>query len=80
MNFEEIKDRLLTRKHAWLITGVAGFIGSHLLEFLIAHDQKVIGIDNFFMGRQKNLQEALVTRERTRRVPAAELPTEEELQ
>ena len=57
MNFEEIKDRLLTRKHAWLITGVAGFIGSHLLEFLIAHDQKVIGIDNFFMGRQKNLQE-----------------------
>ncbi len=39
----------------WLITGVAGFIGSNLLETLLLHGQKVVGLDNFITGYQKNL-------------------------
>ena len=41
----------------WLITGVAGFIGSNLLEALLLNNQKVIGLDNFFTGYQHNLDE-----------------------
>ncbi|MPX98110.1 Vi polysaccharide biosynthesis UDP-N-acetylglucosaminuronic acid C-4 epimerase TviC [Salinivibrio sp. VYel6] len=45
----------------WLITGVAGFIGSNLLEHLLQIDQKVIGLDNFATGYQKNLDEVKAT-------------------
>ena len=41
----------------WLITGVAGFIGSHLLEALLMLDQSVVGLDNFLTGHKRNLQE-----------------------
>jgi len=41
----------------WLITGVAGFIGSNLLEALLKLDQKVVGLDNFSTGHQHNLDE-----------------------
>jgi UDP-N-acetylglucosamine/UDP-N-acetylgalactosamine 4-epimerase len=41
----------------WLITGVAGFIGSNLLETLLIKGQKVIGIDNFLTGRLCNLEQ-----------------------
>lgn len=49
----------------WLITGVAGFIGSNLLETLLKLDQRVIGLDNFATGHQHNLDEVqgLVSRE-----------------
>lgn len=40
----------------WLITGVAGFIGSNLLEFLLVANQKVTGLDNFSTGYTKNLE------------------------
>lgn len=49
------------RKYNWLITGVAGFIGSNLLEFLLKNDQVVVGLDNFATGYQKNLDEVLKT-------------------
>ena len=39
----------------WLVTGVAGFIGSNLLETLLLHGQKVVGLDNFATGYQRNL-------------------------
>lgn len=39
----------------WLVTGVAGFIGSNLLEHLLKLGQTVIGLDNFLTGYQKNL-------------------------
>ena len=47
----------------WLITGVAGFIGSNLLEALLKLNQKVVGLDNFATGFQHNLDEvqSLVT-------------------
>ncbi|RZI58582.1 MAG: NAD-dependent epimerase/dehydratase family protein, partial [Zymomonas sp.] len=41
----------------WLITGVAGFIGSHLLETLLREGQTVRGIDNFETGSERNLEE-----------------------
>lgn len=49
----------------WLITGVAGFIGSNLLEALLKLDQGVVGLDNFSTGHQSNLDEVrmLVTAE-----------------
>jgi len=39
----------------WLVTGVAGFIGSNLLETLLLLGQKVVGIDNFATGSESNL-------------------------
>ncbi|MDD2914611.1 MAG: SDR family oxidoreductase [Gallionella sp.] len=50
----------------WLITGVAGFIGSNLLEALLNNNQRVVGIDNFFAGHQHNLDQvrALVGQEK----------------
>ena len=40
----------------WLITGVAGFIGSHLLETLLRNGQQVVGLDNFATGHRHNLE------------------------
>lgn len=45
----------------WLITGCAGFIGSNLLETLLAMDQNVVGLDNFSTGYQHNLDEVKAT-------------------
>lgn len=54
-----MKDLKLNKKHSWLVTGVAGFIGSNLLEFLLKNNQKVVGLDNFVTGHQKNIDEVL---------------------
>jgi UDP-N-acetylglucosamine/UDP-N-acetylgalactosamine 4-epimerase len=61
--FDTIKQQLLLLPKTWLITGVAGFIGSNLLETLLKLNQRVVGLDNFATGFQKNLDEvqALVT-------------------
>ena len=48
---------LLSQPATWLITGVAGFIGSNLLEALLRLDQHVIGLDNFATGHRHNLQQ-----------------------
>jgi nucleoside-diphosphate-sugar epimerase len=40
-----------------LITGVAGFIGSNLLEFLLQCDKEVVGLDNFSTGHRRNLDD-----------------------
>ena len=42
---------------SWLITGVAGFIGSNLLETLLKNNQHVLGVDNFSTGHQHNLDQ-----------------------
>jgi UDP-N-acetylglucosamine 4-epimerase len=55
--YEEIKKQLQTSPKIWLVTGVAGFIGSNLLETLLLLNQKVIGLDNFATGHQYNLDE-----------------------
>ncbi|WP_423198197.1 MULTISPECIES: NAD-dependent epimerase/dehydratase family protein [unclassified Cupriavidus] len=55
--FEQLKWRLNDEAHVWLITGVAGFIGSNLLETLLQLNQRVVGLDNFATGHQRNLDE-----------------------
>lgn len=54
---ERVKARLEDAPKRWLITGVAGFIGSNLLEALLQLGQKVVGVDNFSTGTRKNLEE-----------------------
>ena len=55
--FTQVCEELKSNQKTWLITGVAGFIGSNLLETLLLLDQKVIGLDNFATGFQHNLDE-----------------------
>lgn len=55
--FERAIEHLKKNPKRWLITGAAGFIGSNLLEFLLAHDQHVTALDNFATGYQHNLDE-----------------------
>ncbi len=55
--YKTLQQRLLNEKHTWLITGVAGFIGSNLLETLLKLNQNIIGLDNFSTGHQHNLDE-----------------------
>lgn len=55
--FEQLQTRLRTRPHVWLVSGVAGFIGSNLLEALLQLNQCVVGLDNFATGHQRNLDE-----------------------
>ncbi len=63
--YDDLIQRLKDEQHTWLITGVAGFIGSNLLEALLKLDQKVVGLDNFSTGYQMNLDEvrSLVSKE-----------------
>jgi UDP-N-acetylglucosamine 4-epimerase len=54
---ESLHENLRSTRRCWLITGVAGFIGSHLLESLLSQDQQVVGLDNFATGHRRNLDE-----------------------
>jgi UDP-N-acetylglucosamine 4-epimerase len=55
--YEKLLKSLPENPKTWLITGVAGFIGSNLLEHLLKLNQKVVGLDNFATGHQRNLDE-----------------------
>ena len=55
--YQTVCEQLQQAPKTWLITGVAGFIGSNLLEMLLKLDQKVVGLDNFATGHQHNLDE-----------------------
>ncbi|MBA6389413.1 Vi polysaccharide biosynthesis UDP-N-acetylglucosaminuronic acid C-4 epimerase TviC [Colwellia sp. BRX10-3] len=55
--YDDVKKQLKQAPKVWLVTGVAGFIGSNLLETLLLLNQKVIGLDNFATGHQHNLDE-----------------------
>ena len=50
--YEHMRGQLANTPKKWLITGVAGFIGSNLLETLLKLDQEVVGLDNFATGYQ----------------------------
>ena len=56
MKYNKIKTILLNEQKIWLITGVAGFIGSNLAEALLKLNQKVISLDNFSTGHAYNLE------------------------
>lgn len=55
--YDHIQQVLRAEPRTWLVTGVAGFIGSHLLETLLKLDQRVVGLDNFATGYQHNLDD-----------------------
>lgn len=57
MQFKNVQDELRRQPRTWLITGVAGFIGSNLLECLLGLGQRVIGLDDFSSGYRSNLQD-----------------------
>ena len=63
--YETVLSNISEQPKTWLITGVAGFIGSNILEKLLKLDQRVIGLDNFSTGTRQNLEEVqhAVTRE-----------------
>ncbi|MDP2163221.1 MAG: NAD-dependent epimerase/dehydratase family protein [Hydrogenophaga sp.] len=63
--YTALQTRLQAQPRTWLVTGVAGFIGSNLLETLLKLDQRVVGLDNFATGHRRNLAEVqtLVTPE-----------------
>jgi UDP-N-acetylglucosamine 4-epimerase len=55
--YEGLQQRLIAQPRTWLVSGVAGFIGSNLLETLLKLDQRVVGLDNFTTGHLRNLRE-----------------------
>jgi UDP-N-acetylglucosamine/UDP-N-acetylgalactosamine 4-epimerase len=57
MRYAQLRGELACAPRRWLITGAAGFIGSHLLQTLLELDQHVVGLDNFATGHRRNLQE-----------------------
>ncbi len=66
---ENVVKKIQSAAGRWLVTGVAGFIGSNLLEALLELDQEVVGLDNFATGHQHNLDKvrALVSTEQWQR-------------
>ncbi len=53
--FQQTREILTAQPRTWLVTGVAGFIGSNLLEELLRLDQRVVGLDNYAIGSPRNL-------------------------
>ena len=52
---ETIQLELQENSYNWLVTGAAGFIGSHLVQFLLDNNQNVLAVDNFSTGLKKNI-------------------------
>ena len=57
--YEQLQEHLKDNQNTWLVTGVAGFIGSNLLEKLLILNQKVVGLDSFDTGYQYNVDQAI---------------------
>jgi UDP-N-acetylglucosamine 4-epimerase len=57
--YDEVCEDLINKPRRWLVTGVAGFIGSALLERLLDLGQTVVGVDNFLTGHQRNIDDVL---------------------
>jgi UDP-N-acetylglucosamine/UDP-N-acetylgalactosamine 4-epimerase len=74
--YEELQEHLKSNQYTWLVTGVAGFIGSNLLEKLLILNQKVIGLDNFETGYQYNIDQALKDAKNSLKAAGLELASE----
>ena len=47
------------KNHTWLVTGAAGFIGSHIMEHLLINGQNVVALDNFSTGKEINIEQVM---------------------
>lgn len=56
-SIEQVRQQLSAQRRRWLVTGSAGFIGSHLVETLLKLGQTVVGLDNFATGHRRNIEE-----------------------
>lgn len=56
-HYQEVLHQLTRQPRRWLVTGAAGFIGSHLMEALLNLDQDVVALDNFATGKRENLEQ-----------------------
>ena len=54
--YEDLQGRIKAQPRKWLVTGAAGFIGSHLAEKLLKLGQDVVALDNFSTGTRANLE------------------------
>ena len=59
--FDDVLSELRANPKTWLVTGAAGFIGCNLVEALLNLGQKVVALDNFATGYQKNLDQVQVS-------------------
>jgi len=57
--YDELQKYLISNQRTWLVSGVAGFVGSNILEKLLILNQKVVGLDNFDTGHQHNIDQAV---------------------
>jgi UDP-N-acetylglucosamine 4-epimerase len=57
--YRQLRERLVSTPKVWVVTGVAGFIGSNLLQELLALGQTVVGVDNYSTGHRANLDDVL---------------------
>lgn len=58
-HYRRIREQLAARPKRWLVTGAAGFIGSNIVDDLLALGQQVVGLDNFSTGHRANIDEVL---------------------
>jgi UDP-N-acetylglucosamine 4-epimerase len=58
--YQLMREQLQYEQYRWVVTGVAGFIGSHLLQALLELGQTVVGVDNFLTGHRDNLEQVRV--------------------
>ncbi|NOY72258.1 MAG: Vi polysaccharide biosynthesis UDP-N-acetylglucosaminuronic acid C-4 epimerase TviC [Gammaproteobacteria bacterium] len=73
--YEKLQEHLKSNQYTWLVTGVAGFIGSNLLEKLLILNQKVVGLDNFETGYQRNIDQALEDASKVLKAASRQLST-----
>lgn len=57
--YQSLRNELTSHPRVWLVTGAAGFIGSNILESLLALGQTVVGLDNFATGYRANIDDAI---------------------
>jgi len=74
--YDKLQGYLKSNQCTWLVTGVAGFIGSNLLEKLLILNQRVIGLDNFETGHQHNIDLAIQDATEVLEAANCQLPTE----
>src|SRR5437867_852587 len=59
--YDTLTAQLRRQPRTWLVTGAAGFIGSHLVHALLNLNQRVLALDNFSAGKRSNLDDVRIS-------------------